>query len=142
MQFITHSVSETHQIASKVLAKLQGLNVIALYGNLGSGKTTFVQGLAKSLKIHRRLISPTFVLMRSYPIPESNIFSHLHHIDLYRIDSTADLKSIDLEEIIASPKNLVIIEWAEKATTLPTHRMNLKFKVVGDNDREIDVQIN
>ena len=63
---VTHSVEETQAVASDLLDSLQGSNVLALYGDLGSGKTTFSQGIGKALGIIKRMISPTFIVVRSY----------------------------------------------------------------------------
>ena len=133
MKLTSHSVNQTHVFAAGVINALSDRNVLALYGELGAGKTTFVQGLAAALGITKRLISPTFTLMRQYPV-KSDRYNSLYHLDLYRVESAADLKSIDLSEIIADPNNLVVIEWAEKASDiLPSRRLDIKFKTVGDN---------
>ena len=142
---ISNSVSETHIIAGNLLKKLDNTNLFCLYGELGAGKTTFVQGLAKALGIKKRVISPTFVMMREYPIKflsPSSIIHHslLIHIDLYRAESEKDLKSINLEELWSNPKNLVIIEWAEKIKPiLPKKRIDVKFEYASQNKREIEI---
>lgn len=113
MKYESGGPEETKAIAAKVLSGLT-TNIIALHGPLGAGKTTFAQGIAQALGVTKRVVSPTFVLLRQYSIKHS-LYNSIYHLDLYRVDSAADLKSIELEEIIADPKNLVIIEWAEKA---------------------------
>lgn len=131
------SVSETHKIAENLLKNLNNTNLLCLYGELGAGKTTFVQGLAKGLGIKKRVISPTFVMMREYKISSCLI---LYHIDLYRVESENDLKSIDLEELWSDSKNLVVIEWAEKIKPiLPKKRIDVKFSYVSQSKREIEI---
>ena len=142
---ITSNTKETQKIGEKFAKRFHLLKivtstkgkkalVIALYGELGSGKTTFVQGLAHGLGIKRRIISPTFIIMRKYktklPIYSSSEHQRVekflenssrqartidfYHIDLYRIDSIKDIKGLGIEEIINDSQNIVAIEWAEK----------------------------
>src|SRR3989338_1835026 len=110
-QFISSSEKETKQIAGRFARQITR-GVIALSGELGAGKTTFVQGFAKGLGIKEKIISPTFVLIRQHLIPNNT--KTLYHIDLYRLENKADLKQIGLEEILLDPDNIVLIEWAEK----------------------------
>lgn len=129
-QYLTHSEEETKQIADK-LAKQLSNDVIALTGELGTGKTTFVQGFAKGLEIKEKIISPTFVLIKQHQVPKTN--KVLYHIDLYRLENEKEFKSLGLEEIITNPNNLVLIEWAEKITNLlPKNTTWIKIKKTKD----------
>lgn len=114
-QFITHSEQETKNLAQD-LAKEIKYGVIALTGDLGAGKTTFVQGFAQGLGIKEKIISPTFVLIRQHQIP--NTKQVLFHIDLYRLEDNFDIRELGLEEILSDPDNLVLIEWADKIKRL------------------------
>jgi len=137
MKYSSKNSKKTKQFAKEVLSKLSNQNTIALYGDLGAGKTTFVQGLADALRIKKRILSPTFILMRQYKVTHPD-FNNFFHIDLYRTQSAADLKSIDLNEIIQNPKNLIAIEWAQKAqTVLPKKRVEIKFEISDKNTRKI-----
>lgn len=138
--FITNSSEETRKLgeefARSLLARLQGkILIIALYGDLGSGKTTFVQGLAMGLGIKKRIISPTFVIVRNYKIRINNFY----HIDLYRINSNdKDIEGLGVEEIINDKNNVVVIEWAEKLkNSMPKKRIDIKFFYEKDNVRKI-----
>lgn len=104
---ISNSEKDTKQIAARLAKKIKH-GIVALSGELGVGKTVFVQGFAKELGIKEKIISPTFVLIRQHQIPNTSKF--LFHIDLYRLDESHGL---GLEEIIKSD-NFVLIEWAEK----------------------------
>lgn len=104
---VSNSEKDTKQIAAKLAQKIKH-GMIALSGQLGAGKTIFVQGFAEGLGIKEKIISPTFVLIRQHQIPNSK--KYFFHIDLYRLDKYKDL---GLEEIIKSG-NLILIEWAEK----------------------------
>lgn len=148
--FISNSVTETHTFAKELLSELS-TNLICLYGELGAGKTTFVQGLARALGIKKRILSPSFVLVREYKINVKSPFDsaqgrrqlkvkNLHHIDCYRINSEQDIKSIDLKEIWSDPANLVVVEWAERVQKiLPQKRIDIKFEYIGEKKREISV---
>ncbi len=127
-QYSSKSAKETKEIAAH-LAKKTAQTIIALNGNLGAGKTTFVQGFAKGLGIKEKIISPTFVLIRQHKVPNSE--KMLYHIDLYRIENSKDFKLMGLEEILSNPNNIVLIEWAEKINSLlpeNTLKINLERK--------------
>lgn len=86
--------------------------VIALVGNLGAGKTTFAQGFLKALGVRRRIISPTFLIIRPYDIKAGG-YSRAFHLDCYRLHKTEELLSLGLREILKNPTNIVLIEWPE-----------------------------
>src|SRR3990167_10912743 len=98
MHLTAANPDQTQALSAQILklAQTSQVNLIALYGDLGSGKTTFTQGLAKHLGITQNLISPTFVLIRSYAIDKDQPchWTTLYHVDLYRLESAADIKSI------------------------------------------------
>lgn len=132
---VSDSEEETKKIAAK-LAKQVSHGVIALSGELGAGKTVFVQGFAKGLGIKEKIISPTFVLIRSHKIPQTHKI--LYHIDLYRLENNDHLKSLGLEEIINDPNNLVLIEWAEKIEKdLPKNTIRINIEKQKGNVRLI-----
>ena len=107
-KYISNSESQTKKIAAKLARENHG-KIFALTGELGAGKTVFVQGFAKGLGIKEKIISPTFVLIKEHLIPRSNrIF---YHIDLYRIENTAHL---GLQDLFSDPDNIILIEWADK----------------------------
>ena len=135
--------------------------VIALYGDLGSGKTTFVQGIVRGLGIERRIISPTFIIVRQYqlkcPIYSSSEHQRVekfskfssrqartinfYHIDLYRVQSERDIGGLGIKEIINDPQNIVAIEWAEKmGKLLPEKRVNIDFESLSENKRKIIIK--
>ena len=87
--------------------------VLALRGELGSGKTTFVQGLFRGLRLNTHAKSPTFVLMRRVPLKRPP-FTSLFHIDAYRLRSSGDLIALGLKAILDNPRNLLIVEWADR----------------------------
>lgn len=113
-----------------------GARVICLYGELGSGKTTFAQGFAKAFEVTSRLLSPTFIIVRRYPVPKNPGF--LYHIDLYRVAGQKDLLGLGLSEILADPSSVVLIEWAEKLGSLrPKERIDVRLTVAEDGKHSI-----
>lgn len=140
MEATTRSPLQTQKIAKDLAGKLKGGEVIALYGDLGSGKTVFVQGLAQGLGIKRRILSPTFVFMRSYPLAINNKRLTFHHLDLYRGQSLTDFQVLGLSEIF-SPDSIIVLEWAEKIKNqLPQNRIDVEIKRVNDTTRSINIK--
>lgn len=90
----------------------EGAVILALSGDLGSGKTTFTQEIAKHFKIKKEIISPTFVIMKSYEVDDDK-FKNLIHIDAYRLEKGEDLKVLGWQELIHNKENIIILEWPE-----------------------------
>lgn len=113
--------------------------ILGLRGELGAGKTTFVQGFAKGLGLKDKILSPSFVILKKFKIPESKIgFQNFYHIDCYRIRGGKELLDLGLKEIVSDPKNIVLIEWPERVESiLPKNTMFIKFRFVNMNTREI-----
>ena len=119
----------------KFAAELIGGEILALTGDLGSGKTTFVQGLAEGLGFAGRIISPTFFLFRKYP--------GFYHVDLYRFEENVaqEVENIGLTDIWGKDKNIVVIEWAEKIKDLIPAKANwIKFEDMGEDKRRITIE--
>lgn len=114
--------------------------VVALQGNLGAGKTTFIQALAKNLGLKRRITSPSFLIIKSYSL-KKNVFKKFFHLDAYRLKKISELTGLDFIKIISRPENLVLIEWAENVKKiLPPDALWLKFKLgKKENERVITV---
>mgnify|MGYP001569274609 CR=1 FL=1 len=88
--------------------------VLALHGELGAGKTAFTQTLAGLLGVNDSVTSPTFVIMRIYPVNAHDFFRQLVHIDAYRIESQGEIDVIGFRELLCDPTNLICVEWAGK----------------------------
>jgi tRNA threonylcarbamoyladenosine biosynthesis protein TsaE len=137
--FVSTSVKETQGIAARLVMEMEEGTTLCLYGDLASGKTTFTQGLALPLGINR-LTSPTFIVMREYPVSSHPVIKRLYHLDLYRIDSPEEIRAFDLEEITSDKSNLVVIEWSERISSiLPSKRLEIHLKETDDNEREIKI---
>jgi len=132
--FTTHSSKETQKLGYDFAKTLVGGETICLYGDLGSGKTTFTQGLAEGLGIKARIISPTFIIIRSHKLKKGMFY----HVDLYRTETTNDIGNLGLEEIINDQQNIVAIEWAEKLKSfLPKNKIEIEFVSEKVNTRKI-----
>ena len=90
---------------------------MALKGELGVGKTSFVQGLAKGLGIKGNILSPTFLIIKSYKLQTKN-YKLFYHIDCYRLKSAKELLQLGCEEIIENPNNIVAVEWADNVKSI------------------------
>jgi tRNA threonylcarbamoyladenosine biosynthesis protein TsaE len=127
------------KIAKRILKSKKGMvaKILALYGELGAGKTTFLKGFAKGLGIKEKVLSPTFIIIKKFQVSNSK-FKNFYHIDCYRIKKEKELLILGLKEIIRNPKNIVVIEWAERIKKfLPKKVLEIKFKILGKKEREI-----
>ena len=110
--------------------------IYCLSGDLGSGKTTFAQGFARGLGITTRLLSPTFIIVRRYEIPQTALW--FYHLDLYRVEHEKELETLGIREILQNPSAIVAIEWAEKLGSLmPEHRIDIEFSILSSGDYQI-----
>ncbi len=147
MKFLSNSPSQTKNFAKKIakilLSKKTFPKILALRGNLGAGKTTFLKGLAKALGIKEKIISPTFIIMRKHRFLEKKSKSKnwFYHIDCYRIENEKEILNLGFKEIISHPKNIVAIEWAEKIKKiLPKKTLWIEFKILNEKKREISLK--
>ncbi len=139
---------EISDISQKILDKIINIKhdkakVLALSGELGAGKTTLTQEIAKSFGIKDKIISPTFVIMKFYNInSKSKYYSHfkrLIHIDAYRLESSDELLKIGWTDLIGDKDNLIIIEWPEKVGgVLDSNSYLVKLGHVDDQTRVVE----
>lgn len=107
-------------------------SVIALHGDLGAGKTTFVQAFAAAHGVTEVVTSPTFVVMKTYQLDGSDA-DQLVHIDAYRIETDAEMEVLHVAEYLNNPNNLLFIEWADNIKgLLPPHTINVRFTITGE----------
>jgi tRNA threonylcarbamoyladenosine biosynthesis protein TsaE len=142
---ITKSLSETKEVAknflNKVLLQVESIPtekafVVGLYGELGSGKTAFVSGIAQELGIQEAITSPTFIIEKIYSL-DNKQFKKLIHIDAYRLESAEELRHIGWKELVSDPHNIVFVEWPEKVEGGMECDAVIRFRFVDENAREI-----
>lgn len=132
--FHTQSEEETIALGEKLAGELPAQAVVLLIGNLGAGKTTLAKGIVKGLGAAQpdEVSSPSFTLIHEYG-------TAVYHVDLYRLDRTAQVATLGLEEIFARPA-VVLIEWGERFPELmPEQRIEIRLRTTGENSREIEV---
>jgi tRNA threonylcarbamoyladenosine biosynthesis protein TsaE len=131
----TASAEETGRLGRLLAQLLHGGEVIALSGELGSGKTTFTQGLARGLGIRAAVTSPTFVLMNRYQAPDGRV---LQHADCYRLtNAPLEMWDIGLTDLYEGD-DIVVIEWADRIPSLlPEHRLEIAFAYLDESRRRL-----
>jgi tRNA threonylcarbamoyladenosine biosynthesis protein TsaE len=157
--FVTTGCEQTQKMGEILAKELKGGEIICLTGELGSGKTTFAQGVLKGLGVKKPYTSPTFVVMKEYKIPKyyqssafpfleqssrnsskPSFFENIYHVDAYRVGS-GDILDLGWEEIIAGKNNVVIVEWAERIRAIiPKRAIWLGFEHLKDDEREISIK--
>ena len=141
------SIEETEKIAHDFVAALEKstkqeqATIIGLYGELGSGKTTFMKSVARAFGVEEIVTSPTFVIQKCYLLKNKR-FSRLYHIDAYRLKSGDELLTLGWEGVVNDPKNVVFIEWPEYiASALPVSFNKVMFKTVNETTRDISLSL-
>ena len=126
----------TRALARKLAQTLTQPVVVALYGDLGAGKTLFTQALAQALGVTDPVTSPTFTLINEYDLPERG---RLYHVDVYRLhDAVPEAQALGLEDLF--DEGIVVIEWADRiADILPENRFDVHFEHAGDHQRRITI---
>lgn len=138
MKYISKSIKQTGDLAKELAKNLRGGEVLAMVGELGAGKTTFTQSLAKALGVQERVTSPTFVIMKVYKTKHQTI-KNLVHIDAYRLGEAVDLSNIGWTDW-QDKNSVVVIEWADKvAKQLGKETIYLKFVLTRAGGRIIEV---
>ena len=132
----TNSTADTKKLATKLGKRLKGGDVIELASDLGGGKTTFVQGLARGLGYRGLVTSPTFTLSQIYRL---NHGLELHHYDLYRLGESGAVGD-ELVEDLHDAQVITVIEWASIVrSNLPKDRLRIEFEVSGHNNRVLKI---
>jgi tRNA threonylcarbamoyladenosine biosynthesis protein TsaE len=138
IEIISVSADQTWEIAHFIGGKLRKGDVLALSGELGSGKTCFTGGLARGLGVDEKyqITSPTFTLINEYPAR----FNKLYHFDVYRLNSYSEFEDLGYEEYFCSD-GIIVIEWAEKIVQiLPADTFFINFKYIDENRRKIIIK--
>lgn len=133
MKIITKSAEETIDLGRKLGLALKTGGLIELAGDLGSGKTTLIKGIAGGLGIKKPINSPTFTISRVYEFGDQKFY----HFDFYRIGSM-DITDLELTDALADPRSLVAVEWSEHVSVpLPKDRLLAEMRTSSEDSREI-----
>ena len=151
LDVISHSSAQTQRLATRLAELLHGGELLLLDGQLGTGKTTFTQGLAQGLHIDEVVSSPTFTLLKEYqphplslvetvsgqPRQDMTIGPALYHFDLYRIDEPEELLDLGFEDYFYD-SGVCVVEWADKANALwPAEKLHIRLKVLSETKRSL-----
>ncbi|KPJ56820.1 hypothetical protein AMJ49_03685 [Parcubacteria bacterium DG_74_2] len=147
--YFTDTPSATRRLGEKLAKRIlktapcSNAFVIGLIGDLGSGKTTFLQGFSKGLGVKEKILSPTFVILKRFQLNNLTIkqFNNFYHIDCYRIKKSKELLELGFKEIISEPKNIVAVEWVDRVRkVLPKDALIIKFDFIAQNTRRVKIK--
>jgi len=133
------SARQTEEIGKKFSGKLTGGDILALEGDLGSGKTTFVKGLLRGLGVKKNVSSPTFLIIKKYEINKPGVpIKELYHLDCYRLKNYKEILALGFDDILRDRSAVAVIEWAGKIKkALPEKLIEISFKWIDKNERKI-----
>lgn len=136
--YTSQSVRQTEKLAAELLPKFNQVKLLYLTGELGAGKTTLVQALAKQLGIDDRVTSPTYTIEKIYHADKINFY----HLDLYRLKKPEELESLGLQDIVYHEANLVVIEWPELVKLVYGYEnaIDVSIKIKDENAREFTIK--
>lgn len=155
--FLTNNPVQTKKLGErtakdilKIPPKKKAL-VIGLTGQLGGGKTTFLQGFAKGLGLKEKILSPTFIILKKFQIPNPKLqtnpksqfskFQTFYHIDCYRVEKPKEILDLDFKKIISNSQNIVAVEWADRIRKImPKKTIWIKFSFIEKNTRKIIIK--
>lgn len=144
MKYLSKNLAETAKIAEQFIAKINDIQtskavIVGLFGDLGSGKTTFTQSIGKILGVKEIMTSPTFVIEKRYDLNSRFGFKKLIHIDAYRLELSKELLNLDFQKDLDNKDNLIIIEWPERVGgVLPADLIKVELQFISESEREIE----
>ena len=141
--YISDSQLKTKKIAAdlakELLLKKGKTIILGLEGDIGGGKTTFLQGFARGLGVKEKILSPTFVIMRRFKINDLR-FNNFYHLDCYRLKDQKEILDLGFKKIIKDRRNIVAIEWADIVKkAMPRKTIWIKFNVLAGKKRKISI---
>ncbi len=136
-KIISRSEEDTASLARELAAKLPRGTVIALYGDLGAGKTVFSRAFAKAIGVTETVSSPTYTIIQEYLLEDGGYF---YHLDLYRIKNSRDALAFAVDEYLNDSNSYALLEWPERIEDiLPPDTLIINIKHLNDTEREITV---
>ncbi len=140
MKITTKSEKETFAFAFDLAKKIKGGEVYGLSGDLGAGKTVFVRGFCAGLGIKKGVSSPTFVLMKIYPVKKNEKIKQICHIDAYRLKTKKDLEAIGAQDYFGRSDIVCFIEWPEIVRVFYKKIIQIKISPKSATERIIDIK--
>ena len=145
-EILSKSPKQTEAIASRFIKEIlkeppfkKGALVFSLEGELGAGKTQFLKGAGKALKIKEKINSPTFIIMKRYVLKRRDS-KYLWHLDLYRLKKIKEITSLGFKDLLKDKENLIFIEWGNKIKKiLPKNYIRVRIKIKGEKERLFEV---
>lgn len=138
-ELTTNSEAETRLFAKNFAKKLKGGEVFVLTGELGAGKTLFVQAVCDALGVKQRVSSPTFVLMQLYNVKNHKTIKRICHLDVYRLQNAEEFTGSGLDEYLYNKNTVCFIEWGEKIKKLLKNYTQINIKI-NENKRKIIIK--
>lgn len=147
--FTTHSADETREIGKNFAKTLKSGTLVCFEGNLGAGKTTFIQGMLEAFGAELPFVSPTFILMKQYDLLKPKrldfqlevelLIQRIYHADAYRLGAP-EFREIGFEEWIADPQGVTLLEWPERiAELLPEKYVTVSIESISETERRIEI---
>ncbi len=126
---------DTLAFGQDLAERLRHGDVVAMYGDLGTGKTEFIRGVCTALGVSDLISSPTFTIINEYNGSRDGVELPIYHIDLYRLESDQDLEEIGLPDVLADPLSIKLVEWSEHAEALlPVRRFEVRLSQMDDEE--------
>ncbi len=146
VEIITKSAKETQKAGSALAVAIGRESIVAdraliitFEGDLGAGKTTFIQGFAQGLGVKESVLSPTFVIQKDFSIALGE-YKNFYHIDAYRLKNPGELLELGFEDLVENSENIIAIEWADKVKSiLPSDVIGINFESLGGDKRKINI---
>jgi len=136
LEFISRNPDQTRRLGARLGAMLPGGSIVALEGELGSGKTVLAQGIGQGWGALDPLLSPTFILIRRHQRAHDR--QQLYHIDLYRLESPLEIEDLGLEEILGAPEAITIVEWSDRHPDFfPPERLQIQLRWLDEYRRAL-----
>jgi tRNA threonylcarbamoyladenosine biosynthesis protein TsaE len=142
MELNSTSEIDTYNIGKKIASNLSVGDIVAFYGDLGSGKTAMIKGICDFFDVDEIVVSPTFTIINRYEGKEKNIPITIYHIDLYRIENDKELQEIGFSEYLNDSNAIKLIEWADRTNLINDSaiRIIIKPDKSNDNYRKITIE--
>lgn len=134
---VTHNELDTISLGKRFAQRLKTGDVVAIYGELGTGKTRFIKGICEGLGVQEHVASPTFTIVNEYGFPGGKVY----HFDFYRVNSIHEIRDVGFEEYVNND-GICVIEWADRAKELlPDRRYDVRLTLGTDeNERTITIE--